>query len=375
MSLPQFSPPRRGLVPTLLVACLFAATLAGNSAQQTQRSLVFLGGPLVFLAGLFARTEAYLHASERIGLLPLPIALVGPDSHARSARADHLVSLAFATLCGLAAIAAATVPHGVSRALWLMADFAWLAAFVSLAESLVWGLGAYYGRRFPKDHPATAAQRALGGGWTQHEAVVHLYGPAIVIGLATAAAMPGQLTLDTLAAGGTIDTDLFALSLGPLVVACALPLVGRALYRRGAFEAIPWLAQATRSLAGPPVPEPAPRWALAIEDPVRRLLVVQFLRATPVPMLRLGLVLGFGVLGVWRAEANAVWFAFGLAAVLAWLLPALRLRTKERPMLERMTAPLPLSGSHVEARDTVTAVLLAAPIVLATVLAGIGMAV
>ena len=41
-----------------------------------------------------------------------------------------------------------------------------------------------------------AVYRALGGGWTIPEAVVHLYAPALGVGLVALLAMPGQLWLD-----------------------------------------------------------------------------------------------------------------------------------------------------------------------------------
>ncbi|MEZ4454716.1 MAG: hypothetical protein R3B09_35025 [Nannocystaceae bacterium] len=77
-----------------------------------------------------------------------------------------------------------------------MLDFAWLCAFAALIEPTIPAIAAWLGRRFAGDGAATSIQRSLAAGWSAPEAAIHLYAPALGIGLAALLAMPGQLALE-----------------------------------------------------------------------------------------------------------------------------------------------------------------------------------
>jgi hypothetical protein len=74
--------PHAWLAPVLAAAC-WALALGSSTEAATQRSLVFIGGPLVLLAGLHARLTEYLHGRARERLAPLPI-VAGGTSRRRS---------------------------------------------------------------------------------------------------------------------------------------------------------------------------------------------------------------------------------------------------------------------------------------------------
>jgi hypothetical protein len=96
---------------------------------------------------------------------------------------------------------------------------------------------------------------------------VHLYAPALGLGLAALLAMPGQLGLALLAEGQRF-AGLHAGLLGvPLVIAGAVRVAAPRVYTLGFFEAVAWLAEATRSLAGPPEPPPRPAWVARVASP------------------------------------------------------------------------------------------------------------
>lgn len=325
-------------VAPVLVAGGWSLALAGAGSLEAQRGMVFVGGPFVLLAGLHARLAGYLHADERRRLLPLPVSAA---RHFGAASPGHRRGLALGLACGLAGIFAA-LPHDLARAAWLAADFGWLGLAAILIEPAIAGAAAFAGRRFPEGHWLAEAQRTAAGGWTSHEAAVHLYAPALGIGAAIAAAMPGQLTLDRLSEGAAISPRLWALSAAPMVAALLLRLAARRLYAAGIWEAIPWLEEATRRLAGDAPPRPRPAAIGRVGNPTLQLALTQLLRLCPLLGLRLLALTG---MSLWlltaaappSAPALALWA--GLAAL--WLSP-LQLLARERRRNAALLRALPL---------------------------------
>ena len=84
--------PHAWLAPVLAAAC-WALALGSSTELATQRSLVFIGGPLVLLAGLHARLTEYLHGRARERLAPLPIA---PGRHFSAGLQAHRRGLVLA---------------------------------------------------------------------------------------------------------------------------------------------------------------------------------------------------------------------------------------------------------------------------------------
>jgi hypothetical protein len=331
----------------MIAAAGWWAVMAAVAEQPiaTQRSLVFLGGPLLLLAGLHGRLFGFLHATERGRWLPLPIE---PERHFRASMSSLRPMFWLSAALGVAALLLAGPATASARGLWaglgLALEFVWLVVIASGIEPLVAGVAAEFGRRFPDSSRAHELQRSLGGGWTTPEAVVHLYAPAFGVGLAVLLAMPGQLTLERYLDGGEPSLGLLSVALAPLAVALVARLGAPRLYRRGLWEAVPWLHEATRTLAGPPQPEPTPAWAARIPDPWTRLLVVQFWRVTPLPGLRLTVVLGFGALALVRDVApSGPVIALTLAAIGVWLIPAGAL-ARDRLARARIAGALPLAA-------------------------------
>jgi len=320
--------PQAWIAP-VLAAAAWSLVLASSDDLATQRSLVFIGGPLVLLAGLHARLGEYLHARARERLAALPIA---PGRHFAAARAAHRRGFALATGAGLLGVALGGVAATgtAARGVVLAGDFAWLCALAGLIEPAIAGCSAFAGRRFPEAHPIARAQAQLGGGWTAPEAAVHLYAPALGLGLAVLLAMPGQLALAAALQQGPRPVHA-GLLLVPLVLALAVRGAAPRLYAGGFFAAVAWLAEATRSLAGPPEPPPRPAWVARLGAPVARLWVTQWLRLTSAPLLRLALLLGWGGYLLVRAQpptAPALTVGLGLAAL--WLLPLQTLARQRR---------------------------------------------
>ena len=312
--------PHAWIAPTLAAAC-WSIVLASSDDLATQRSLVFLGGPLVLLAGLHARLGDYLHGRGRARLAVLP---VPASRHFAAGRVAHRRGFALAAACGLAGVGLGASAGGGDgwRALLLAGDFAWLCVLAALIEPVIPAVAAYGGRRFPDEHPIRHAQAQLGGGWTSAEAAVHLYAPALGLAVAATLAMPGQLGLARLADGHALRGLHVALLVGPVLVALALRVAAPRVYARGFFEAVAWLAEATRSLAGPPEPPARPAWVGRLAEPTR-MFVTQWLRLTPVPMLRLGALLGWGCYLLVRGApptAPTVATLLGLAAL--WIVTA-----------------------------------------------------
>lgn len=306
----------------LVAAVVAGATLAAAPADVEQlRGWVFVIGPLLWLAGLAPRLSAYLHDGQRLRLLPLP--LPGTAHWAAAAR-PHRQGLMLTAVLGFAAIALACGPAlGTAATLGLLVDFLWLGMLVALLEPWTAAISALLGRRF-ESGGARAMQARLSGGFTLPEATAHLYVPPLVLGLATLLAMPGQLLADRFVDGAAIPAALWAIALGAAGLAVlARPLAHRP-YAVAVFEAVPWLAQATRTLAGPPVPIAVPRIIARTRDPALRLFLFQLWRTTPVPGLRLGALLGIaGWIGL-VAGLTAPRAALVVALATAWIVPGLR---------------------------------------------------
>jgi hypothetical protein len=352
-------------VAPLVVAAAWSLALANEPTLAGQRGLVFAGGPFVLLAGLHARLGGYLHAPERERLLPLPIE---PARHFAAARPEHRRGLALTIAAGVAAIAAASLPD-VTRCAWLLADFLWLALAAILVEPGIAGASAYAGRRFPEGHWVAEAQRFGAGGWTAEEAAVHLYAPALGVGLATLLAMPGQLTLARIAEKGAATSQHWALLAAPMLAALVVRLAAPRLYAKGLWEAVPWLAEATRRLAGTGAPSPRPDFVERLQNPTLQLGVTQLMRLCPLLRARLvALVLASGWL-VFRAEPpGAPQIALWCALAALWLSP-LQVLARERRRNAALLAALPLPAPERSGRlRGLEGLLLAPPAALAAFL-------
>ena len=355
------------MAPAVASAVWGALIAQAGGELALARSLVFVGGPLVLLSGMFERLGSYLHAPQRHRLLPLPL---HPDVHFAAARGPHRAGLLASAGLGTAAVVlAATVdllPAGIEggTVALLIADWLWLVVLSVLTEPAIAAAAAWLGRRFEDDSPARRLQLQAGGGWTLPEAVVHLYAPALGIGVAALLAMPGQLTLDRLGDGDGVSTGLLTASALPLAVAIGLRLWAPRGYAVGMFEATAWLHQAIRSLAGPPIPDPAPRWVARLRDPMLRLWALQLWRVTPVPGLRLWSLLLVGGWIAWTGRLGLVQAAVLVALVALWLVPAVRV-ARLRPGRQAWAAGLPLRPTARRGACPKAAWILAVPPVLA----------
>ncbi|MCX4244531.1 hypothetical protein [Paraliomyxa miuraensis] len=351
------------LVPAL-VAAIGGVTLASAGADAgVLRGLVFVGGPLLLLSGLHARLDGYLHARARLSLLPLPLP---PARSWAAASGPHRVGLGWTGLFGVATVAGAALGAGVTtrQALGLVGDFAWLWLLAAGLEPVIPAAGAWLGRRFPEERPQRRWQERLGGGWTIPEAVVHLYAPALGVGTAALLAMPGQLWLDLWVDGQAPPIELLVVGAIAGVLAWGLGRVAVLAYARGMFEAVPWVHEAVRTLAGPAVPEEVPRWLLWGRDPMQHLVVRQFWRVTPVPGLRLwALLIGAAWVGLAAAPSVAA-TAVVVALASAWLVPGVRLRALG-PARARLAGSLPLPPSARAGRSLGAWAVLGAPVVVA----------
>lgn len=330
--------PGPGWLAVVAAAAAWGLILASDAdaPPETLRALLFAGAPFVLLAGLHSRLEGYLHAPQRLALLPLAVA---PGEHWALARARHrrglALTLAIAALTPVVALGG-RVPPALLAA--LVGDVLWILALAALCEPLIPAAAAWLGRRFPPGSSVGELQRSLGGGWTSPEATVHLYAPALGIALALALAMPGELALEL---RGATPAALPWL-LGPLALAGLLRLVAPRLYAIGLWEAVPRLAEATRSLAGPPEVEPVP----ALVDrlgPIARLDLRQLLRLRPLFVGRLALV---ALVIAWALRARPLGPApliAGLLALALWLAPFAELHHQRRARA-RLLGALPLAA-------------------------------
>lgn len=353
------------VVPAI-VAALWAALLGWTEdrGDGLRRTLVAVGGPSVLLAGLHARLHGYLHAPQRQQTLVLPIPA---GEHFRAAGVPHRRASLRVWGVGTIAIALGVGPGlATPEGLGLLLDW-WMIAFVAMGlEPAIPALGAALGRRFPKGSAIASLQQSLGGGWTLPEAVVHLYAPAIGLGVAMALALPGQLLIDRAADALPIPRGLWiAAGLGA-ALAWAGPRWGAPwLYARGVFQAVPFLAEATKTLAGPAIPEPSPGWIAWFPSPVVRVWALQFVRLTPAPTLRLLLLVAASLL---TSRISSAPVAAGLiaSAVLLWLMPA-RALVVRREARRRWLAALPVDDAARSGRSPAAAVLLAMPPIAACV--------
>jgi hypothetical protein len=354
--------PHAWLAPGLAAAA-WSIVLANVAELAVQRNLVFLGGPLVLLAGMHARLGEFLHGRARERLATLPIATA---RHFAAGSRAHVRGFAVAAGFGVVGIFVANAGDPW-RATLLAGDFAWLCAIAALVEPVVPAVAAWAGRRFPEEHPVRQAQRQLGGGWTTPEATVHLYAPALGLALAVTLAMPGQLVLG-LVADGRAWTPGLALLLGsPLLVSCGLRWAAPRIYVVGFFAAVAWLCEATRSLAGPPEPPPRPAWLVRVRAPMLRLWLTQWLRGTALPVLRAYLVLGWAAyLGLRDAGPTAPTIALGLGLAALWLMP-LQTMARQQRRDAAMLARLPIAGSP---RAAIGALFATPPLILALVISG-----
>ena len=358
--------PHAWIAPALAGAG-WSLALAGSADLATQRSVVFLGGPLVLLAGLHARLGEYLHGRGRARLAGLP---VPARRHFAAGLSTHRGGFVVAAMCGvLGVVLGAYAATGeLLRGVMLAGDFAWLCVLAMLVEPAIPALAAHAGRRFADDHPIRQAQAQLGGGWTSPEAAVHLYAPALGLGIAALLAMPGQLGLARLGDGQALRAIHVALFAAPVVVALAIRAAAPRVYAGGFFEAVAWLAEATRSLAGPPEPPPRPSWVGKLAEPTR-MFVTQWLRLTPVPTLRLAALLGWGGFLLLRgAPPTAPTVATLLALAALWLVP-LQTLARQRRRNAGSLAALPVPAAARAGRSPALArAVVGVPVVLAVAL-------
>jgi len=347
------------LVPAL-AAAIWSLVLVGAQTLDARRGYVFAGGALVLLSGLHARLSGFLHAPTRFQLLPTPLP---PATHFGAALPRQRRGLLASCLLGCLAvsIAAGFSDQPSQQLVALGADWLWLCLFAWLLEPVVSAASAWLGRRFPERSSWRSLQRQLGGGWTRAEAVVHLYAPALGVGLAVLLAMPGQLVFARIQDGRPLESVFAWLAATPLVLALVLRGVSPALYSRGLFEAVPWLTEATRTLAGAPRPPPLSRVVGWIHDPVRRLLAIQLLRITPLPIFRLVVLCVWGALLVaWDRPPSLPELAVGACLVGLWLVPA-RAVARQRVARATMFAHLPLPAPRRSGSDRLSIVLLVCP--------------
>jgi hypothetical protein len=114
-----------------------------------------------------------------------------------------------------------------------------------------------------------------------------------------------------------------AISATPLLVAGAAALLAPRSYAIGMWEAIPWLFEAQRTLAGPPRPDPLPAWVGWLRDPWLRLVATQFVRTTPLPHLRGAALLAWISWSALREPApSGPALAVGIGLVGLWIAPS-----------------------------------------------------
>lgn len=356
------------LAPVVAAAVAGATLAAAPTDLHLLRGWVFVLGPLLWLSGLAPRLHGYLHDPVRLRLLPLPLP---GRAHWAAAGRPHRRGLASTAVLGTLAIALACGPKLTAlEVAGLCADWLWLGLAIALLEPWSPALAAFFGRRFGSES-ARAMQTRLSGGFTLPETTAHLYIPPLVLGVATAVAMPGQLAIDRAVDGTHVPSALWGVAIAALsIAALARPLSGRP-YATAVFEAVPWLGQATRTLAGPPIPIPVPKTIARIRDPALRLFALQLWRTTPVPGLRLGALLSIAawiglVAGLTPARAAVV-----VALATAWIVPGLRVLLRGAASRAATLAGGPIAAGHA-ARPAGAWVWILAPALVAAALCGLG---
>ncbi len=333
-------------------------------SEEAFTGILFLGGPLLLVMGIHHRLGGYVHARRRQLRLSLPI---GARDHFVDALPTTRRGLIYSTAFGLAAIFAAEGSLG--GGFWFALSWLWLCIFAWLVEPAVGAAGAYGGRRFSHDHAAAQIQRSLSGGWTSPEAVVHLYGPGLGIVVCTFLAMPGQIVWEYHLNGHVASLPMVIAALLPLLVAIGLRVMASRMYEVGVWEAVPWLEEAIRTLAGPPRPERQPRWiAFFARDPAIQICWLQFSRLTTGTAARLAIVVSFTVYLGFRSEPpTSVSIGIGVGISVFWLLPLRTLRNQER-LRSVLCAALPVRSMARSGRTSIVfPYLLLPPIVLASV--------
>jgi hypothetical protein len=316
---------------------------ASSADLATQRSLVFIGGPLVLLAGLHARLGEYLHARARRA--PGGAADRAGAALRGGARRPIVAASRWRSISGLLGAGARLGSRGRARrarGLVLAGDFAWLGALAGLIEPAIAGCSAYAGRRFPEEHAirqrAAAAGRAAGRRPRRRCTCMRRRWAS---GWRCCWRCRASSAWRPLQTQGPRATHA-GLLLAPLVLALAVRWAAPRLYAGGFFAAVAWLAEAMRSLAGPPEPSPRPVWVARLASPTARLWTTQWLRLTSAPLLRLALLLGWGGYLLLRAQApGAPAVAVGLGLAALWLLP-LQTLARQRRRNAALLASLPL---------------------------------
>ena len=343
----------------LLTASLGTAMLVelASSPLRTQRGFVFVAGSLLLLTGLQARFHAFLHTGARIRTAPLP---VSAQQHFRAASRRHAWLLLVYWCMGTLALWGSHVwaRGSLDQAGWLLLDWTWLCLHAWLLEPWFAGASAWLGRR----HTGVDAMLAsAGGGWTLPETAVHLYAPALALATAVAVSLPGQLAFARIQELGALDGGHVAALLVPTMSSIAVRISSLRCYGRGMWEAVAFLNEAERTLSGPPRPEAIPTWISWMQNPVRKLFLLEIYRTTTVPMLRLAVLMASGTWIVTTEHAvvpSSVIVA--AAAGSLWLLPVLRFtkRSRERALL---FGALPLSFPQRNGRDPMMVIGLCTP--------------
>ena len=234
---------------TAIAAITLAIALNGASSSAQTSALVFVGGPLLAFAGVFPATFEFMHASRRIVWLPLPV-----DGGVHwSDGSTH----AFIRSVGFLVIVSASVFIGThAMPLDQRQGYAASVGLYAICFALLTGLiPALYARFGALEDPKSQVgqlQRSLSGGLTLPQATVYLYAPALVVALASAAAMVGQLLVERVAVGQTFSPQSWALAgVGPLL-ALGARLYAPRVFSSHVHRSAPWLAQASRSFGGDP---------------------------------------------------------------------------------------------------------------------------
>jgi len=354
-SLPGYRRPRGEWLPTAVTAVLAAGVISGAAriSVEAERNAVFMAGPLVLLAGLHPRLWGYLHAPARLQLLPLPL---GPDQHFVDALARHRRRFAIAVVIGTIVFALNAVWAPLHRPRSDLLDWAWFVILAAAIEPATAAAGAHFGRRFEPGSHEYVIQHRLSGGWTIPEAAIYLYAPALGVALAMALAMPGQLSIDRWMDGGSLQPSHIMLMVVPAAFAVGLRVVAPRIWGASLFEAVPWVAEASRTLDGPATPHHG-HVLRCIGSPALRMWLAQVWRLTPVPALRVVALLGWSALvGLGAVAPDAVVLGVGLLLIAAWLMP-LGTVFDERRRISSIMAPLPLTGTTAAAVATSTVVL------------------
>ncbi len=214
-------------------------------------------------------------------------------------------------------------------------------------------VAAYAGRRFPADHWIAEAQQFGAGGWTTEEAAVHLYAPALGIGLATLVAMPGQLTLARpgRARGGDVaalDAAGGADARGPVVGATRGRQAVRGRVVGGGAVAQPRRRDGLAGTGAPP-PRPAFVAAPAQPDPAARRDRLLRLCARCCACALVALLLASGWLVFRDLPPDAPRIALWCALAALWLSP-LQVLARERQRNAALLAALPLPAPERSGR-------------------------